>query len=241
MIRIAICDDDAMQLKKTALMINEYFNNHCELETFNTAASLFEKVKETRGFDIYLLDIIMPTMNGIELGKKLRELDDSAFIIYVTSETGYAIEAFKVHAYHYLLKPIKQQELFALLDDLCLKIKDTDSKYILVKTNDGVEKIDIEEINYVELLKRRLYYHLIDDTEIVSVSLHGSFKEANASLLEDERFVMCGASYVINLHQIKQITQEDINFNNHTTLEPPIRSLPTLKNQWYDYWFKVTK
>ena len=106
--QIAICDDDRIH----RMIIKDYIRQYSEknpdvnitCDLFENAYDLEESLIKTGGYDIYLLDILMPDINGIELGALIRSSDSSGKIIYLTSSEEHAIAAFKVKAFDYLLK-----------------------------------------------------------------------------------------------------------------------------------------
>ena len=242
MIRIAILDDDQRQQQNTEKLVEEYFtsqgNEYYELRIFSTASKLINHIYENGSFDIYLLDVVMPEVNGIEVGKKLREMGEKGFIVYLSLEPAYSLDAFSVHAYHYLIKPIQKDQFNRLMDDLYKQFKVSYAKHIFVKTNESVEQVDLDQINYVELVKRRAYYYLLNHTSVISTTLHQTFEKATQDLLKDQRFKMCGASYVVNLHQISAIRDLQIIFKNGVTIKPPRKYLTMIKSQWLEYWLQ---
>ena len=109
MLHIAICDDEQEQLALSEKLLQEYHELHPELnlrvDTFSSGAALLEHLRTTGSFDIYLLDILMPGENGIELGLKIRKTDQCGRIFYLTTSPDYAIDSYLTKASQYLLKP----------------------------------------------------------------------------------------------------------------------------------------
>ena len=107
MYKIAICDDDKISLTYIYKIICDYFkdksNLFSEISTFSNANMLLSSSKT---FDIYFLDIILPDIDGIEIAKQLRKAGNSGLIIYFTSSKEFALDAFQVEAFQYLLKPV---------------------------------------------------------------------------------------------------------------------------------------
>jgi len=119
MINIAICDDNKLQLKLVEDLIEEYIstsNARIEYESFSNADQLIKHIDANSNFNIYVLDIIMPKKNGIELAQELRKKNDSGIIIFLTSEPNYAEDSYDVDAFYYLVKPVDKEKLFAILD-----------------------------------------------------------------------------------------------------------------------------
>lgn len=242
MIKIAILDDDIIQRQLIEKMVEEYFetnvSNAYEIRVFNSANKLINAIYEYGSFDIYLLDVVMPETNGIEVGKQLRNMNEKGFIVYLSLEPGYSLDAFSVRAYHYLVKPIQKDQLFELLKEIYEQLKINHSNHIFVKTKDSIEQIDLDDINYIELLKRRVHYYLSNQTTIISTTLHETFENAMKDVLKDNRFMMCGVSYVVNLHQIVSIRELQIIFKNSDISNPPRKYISAIKSQWLEYWLK---
>lgn len=82
MLRIALCDDEADKLRETAALVQRYFQARPsvsgQVEAFQSGGELIARVQEPRGFDIYILDILMPGLSGIDAARKLRQLATGA-------------------------------------------------------------------------------------------------------------------------------------------------------------------
>ena len=107
---IAICDDDEMSRFLILKLLSEYTSAHQDkclsFSAFSDSEDLLDAAEKLGGFDIYILDILMPGMDGIELGVRLRELGYDGSIIYLTSSTDFAIDSYKAEASDYILKPV---------------------------------------------------------------------------------------------------------------------------------------
>ena len=119
---ILIVDDESITLKEIEHYMTEY-SEACECVKCKNAFEALERAQDTK-FDIGLLDIEMPEMNGIELAEKLFQINSKIKIVFVTAYNNYAAEAFEVNAVYYILKPIRRERLYKTLDKLCPKITD---------------------------------------------------------------------------------------------------------------------
>ena len=160
--KIAICDDDKNELFHILSLLADYQiqkNTDFSYKPFESSMELATNAAEER-YDIYLLDVVMPGLNGMELAKEIRSYDKAADIIFLTTSPEFAVESYTVKASNYLIKPIQKDRLFDALDDIMkTRIEDQASSLVL-KSSVGVHKVRISEIIYVEALNRKVIYYL---------------------------------------------------------------------------------
>ena len=103
MLKLALCDDEAEQRAALIQLLRTYAADRPELalklSVFSSPRALLEAVEEDGAFDLYLLDIVMPELSGIDLGIRLRELDSSGAIIYLTISPEYAVDSYATRAF----------------------------------------------------------------------------------------------------------------------------------------------
>ena len=241
MLSIAICDDEAWHVQQTANFIQEYLHRRPalsgQIHTFQRGQELLYQVEETGGFDLYLLDIIMPGLNGIQTGQQLRELGNGGEIIYLTNSPDYAIDSYSVRAFFYLLKPIEKEQLFKVLDAACGKLNERRSKAILITTRDGPRRILLDQILYVERVGRGLRYYCSSGA-MDSMSLRVTFHAAVEQLLADPRFCQCGSSFAFNLQHVAGVKGQEVLLDNGCSVAIPRASVPTLKHMWGNFWLE---
>lgn len=125
MLKIALCDDNEMQQDILMDQVSDYVKEkgiEAEITLFSNGNELLDHVKENGGFDIYVLDMIMPGMKGIDLGAELRNMGDKGHIIYLTITNAFISKAVEVQASIYLLKPITKSQLANVLDNVITQI-----------------------------------------------------------------------------------------------------------------------
>ena len=148
--RIAICDDDEIQSTLLMSLINKYAATHknrqISYSAFSSGRDLFDAIENENHFDIYILDIVMPEVNGIDIGKKLRQNGDDGIIIYLTSSKDYALDSYDTKAFSYLLKPIIPAKLYSVLDDAYTTVSKYAKKSIIVKTKTNNVRLDFDHI-----------------------------------------------------------------------------------------------
>ena len=244
MLSIAICDDEAWYVQQTANFAREYLHSRPELSgqihTFPCGQALLNKVEETGGFDLYLLDIIMPELNGIQTGQQLRELGNGGEIIYLTTSSDYAIDSYSVRAFFYLLKPIQKERLFEVLDAAVEKLNHRRQKAIVVTTRDGPRRLLLDQILYVERVGRCLRYYCAGGN-VDSMSLRVTFRTAVEPLLSDPRFFQCGSSFAFNLQHVAGVKGQEVLLDNGCAVAVPRASVPALKHAWGNFWLEESR
>jgi DNA-binding LytR/AlgR family response regulator len=122
--RIALVDDTLIELKQLEKLLNKYTfqypSQNLEISTFSNPDDFLRFFSLNPVFDLVFLDMVMPFINGIEVGKEIRKTDTMVKIIYTTISPEYAIDAYDVKAYHYLLKPVSETALFKVLNEVIL-------------------------------------------------------------------------------------------------------------------------
>ena len=205
MLKIAVCDDEPAHLEKTTELLVAYFRAHPaltgEIFRFSNGRVLLAEAEKRGGFDVYILDIIMPELNGIQTAQRLREMGDGGEIIYLTTSSDFAVDSYAVRAFFYLIKPVTGEKLFRLLDEAVEKRRRRQAKGVLVDTAAGARRILLDHILYVERVGRRMRYYCTDGP-VDSRTIRCAFRDAVRPLLEDRRFCLCGASFLVNLEHV---------------------------------------
>ena len=97
MLRIAICDDDEQQLRQTENLVSAYLRARPgaggQVESFGSGGALLARAEAAGGFDLYVLDILMPELSGIDTGRRLRALGEGGEIVYLTASNEFAADS----------------------------------------------------------------------------------------------------------------------------------------------------
>ena len=104
MIRVALLDDEKEQREFTAALLQRYLNQRpgltVQVQAFQSGYELLDAAERLGGYDLYLLDVVMPEQNGIDVGLSLRKLDTLGLIIYLTTSPDYAVDSYLTNAFH---------------------------------------------------------------------------------------------------------------------------------------------
>ena len=201
-----LCDDNADDLESLRASVEDYIASRGivgETLCFSSPEELLRCLPEINpdGKAVYLLDVVMPKVDGIDLGKKLRESGKNAAVIYISTSKEFALDAFEVHAFSYLIKPFTSERLFAELDG-CLDQTTSSQQKISVKTADGIVMVDTAEIIAVEYYAHRLTFHLKSGKKLDSVYKKEPFYVQAEGLIKSGSFVRVSASYLVNFRNI---------------------------------------
>lgn len=208
--RISICDDDGRELQSACLLVNEYIRlkglpkEDFQVRKFTNAEDLLCHEARYGAADIYILDIIMKGTDGISLGRTLHERRPQAFILYLTCSREFAVDAFSVKAFSYLLKPVEKSALFRELD-LCLGRLDAPGRKITIRDRDGSRTVRMRDIIAVEYFKHRLIYHTADG-RLEGPQRRAAFDESVAEFMETGYFLKISASFILNLRRVRNLS-----------------------------------
>ena len=241
MLRIALCDDKKQELWKTAALVDQYLQARPSLsgrtEVFQSGEALLTRAGAAGGFDLYILDILMPGLNGIDTGRQLRQLGDGGEIIYLTTSNDFAADSYEVRAFFYLLKPLAEEKLFPVLDGAVEKLSRRRSEGVVVNTAEGPRRILLERIRYVERVGRCMRYDCTNGT-VYSKMIRVSFREAAAPLLADRRFCLCGASFVLNFQHVAGVNGQTALLDSGQAVALPRTCAADFKKAWGNYWLE---
>lgn len=237
--KIAICDDNALYREQIADIVKEYAqprHREISLSVYEHPTALLDDVTRFGGFDIYILDIVMPVVDGIQLGVQLRRCDPQGKIIFLTSSQEYALDSYRARAFDYILKPVKKERLIAALEEAGSAIPNRKDKSILVKNRESTVKLTYDSILWAELSDRKIRYTTIGGNTIEGSSIRTTFAEAVADLLADHRFSLCGPGLAVNLYYITMVNTDTLVFKNGTQRYAGKRACKELRSIWFDFW-----
>lgn len=249
MLKIAICEDNPAELNEVTGLLSLYGEEHAknaracgdspipdfEIHAYSSAEELLKAAEMAGFFQLYILDILMPGQNGMELAKKVRQSDADADILFLTSSTDYAVESYSVHAFSYLLKPIDKARLFSCMDQLFAARRTEAPEKIPVKTKQGIVPLPYRNILYVEYQAHYLYYSVVSGEVIKSTAIKVPFSEAIRPLLQDCRFIKISSAYAVNMDYVKVLTSKAFEMENRHILSISRNSYKEIKRHYIDY------
>lgn len=219
MIEVAICEDSRMDRELLYKIISVLMSDRgleFRIDTYESGESLVTGYSN-RPYDLIFLDILMGEINGMEAGKKIRELDQMVEIIYCTSSKDFAIAAYEIHSLGYLLKPYESAKIGALIDYYVQRHPQENQNFIQVKSKRKSVIIPYKDIIYMESDNKVVYIHTTSQGDVKVYGKLDSFE----SQMKDERYLRCHQSYLVNMGFVAGLIDSDFVMINDDVI--PIR------------------
>jgi DNA-binding LytR/AlgR family response regulator len=207
-LKIAVCDDDSRELERISYFIDTYKRESkvpLTCKTFQSSTELISSMV-SGDYDILLLDILMPGINGMQAAHEIRAFDAGVKIVFLTSSPEFAVESYSVKAYDYILKPVSKDKLFSILDAVIAE-EQKPLEGLTVKTRLGMARILFSRLAFVEIMNKKLYFHLTDGS-VQEVT--GSLSAFEEKLLARAEFVKVHRSYIVNLWQVSELGAKEL-------------------------------
>lgn len=214
--KIAICDDSAADRQFVLDMVKhwaEKTGHVVHTDTFTSAENFLFHYVEESDYDILLLDIEMGDMNGVTMAKRLRKDNDTVQIVFITGYSDYISEGYEVAALHYLMKPVREEKLFSVLDRATEKLCKNE-KVLNFEISGEMMRVPIYQIRYADVMGNYVTIHAATD-----ITVKMTLGELEKAL--DERFYRVGRSAIINLCQISRVTKSEIKLSDGTAVKLP--------------------
>jgi len=236
MLRIAVCDDEQLYLDKTRAMLEQYAAAHdieITAEAFSIPSALLDCIEVGERHDIYLLDIYMPGVSGMSVATELRSKGVRSPIIFLTSSTEHAVEAFGVDATHYLLKPYTQQNFFAAMDKAMQSISSHAEESIVLKIGGEYQNVSVDRILYCEAANNYQRLWMKDGTELLA---RMTASELYTLLEGFGCFHRCGRAYILNLDYVKKVTANSAVLKTGVELPLPHSAVAPLRSAFFNHF-----
>lgn len=194
--KIAVCDDEDLFIRKIYQFL--WQQHDCAVECFLSPLELLEKYAAGERYDVLFLDVLMSPMNGMELARKIRDYDEYAILIFVTSCLEYAPEGYQVEAFRYLLKPVTEDAVSQIMAQVRQKLE-TSAHTLLFRTPECNLLLRIPEVLYLEASNKETILHCRDDV----LTLRRSLNELEGQL-PPAFFFRIHRKFLVNLSHIRE-------------------------------------
>ncbi|MEG2022352.1 MAG: LytTR family DNA-binding domain-containing protein [Oscillospiraceae bacterium] len=235
MINICLCDDNSILLEKyknMLLCVAEENNILVSLKTFLSGEQLLFYLSDSpNDADIIYLDVIMADLNGIETGKRLRELGCKAEIIFLTSCESHVYDSFDINPLYYMLKDNSSTDKF---NEVFLRAvglsSDKTTEAFMCESGSVIKKIPLKDITYFEIHNRIITVHYNKNT----FDFYSTIESVEQELCA-KRFIRCHRAFLVNIKHIDSIDSANIYLSDKSTLPVGSTYLKAVKQALSDY------
>jgi len=237
MLCIAVCDDMQGELQSLISLTNQYIDANglaAEVMGFSHPDELLTTI-EAESFHLYILDIVMPMVSGLELGKEIRRLDREAQIIYATTEPQFALQAYAASPINYLIKPVEKQQLFDTLNLAISKADIAEEQTFAVKTADSLRVIRLSDIACCEYRSHVVIFSLTNGEDVLSRTFRESFSDYCAPVLKDRCFLQCHTAFVVNMRRVERFSKDSFMVRGGKTVPIAAKQYPAVRDAYMDY------
>lgn len=214
MITIAICDDELVQLNKIKEKTIEVFERENEefvIYEYHTGNDILENATSIK-FDIVLLDIDMPEINGINVAEELATINSWSNIVFVTNRADLVFEAIRCQPYRFIRKSKLDEELDEAISTLIEKI--LNETYVVTFSDKYTQhSFHILDIIYIESKKHYLYFYVGDGEYKCRMKL-----SVCENKLKEYGFIKIHGSILVNVRYVRKVTSKEITLTNGTIL-----------------------
>lgn len=208
--KIALCDDDKKERDRLVSFFIEYSLQTgiaLQVQHFENGFYLLDAIEKDNHFDVIILDILMPGMNGIQTAKQIRQFNEAVKIIFLTSSSEFAVDSYAVGASYYLLKPVEKMGFFEILQRFLHTAKQKEEESIILHDGKSLKRILLADLVQCEIQQRTILITLINGTILKT---EGTLAELERELLRFSYLIKPHRSYVVNLRYVKEVTKKEV-------------------------------
>lgn len=206
MLQIAVVDDEREQRALLEDCLHRYERENgvpFGIVSYGDAQEFL--CQDPGGFDIVLLDIQMPGLDGMAAARQLREQNRRLVLIFITNMAQFAIEGYAVDAMDFILKPVSYYRLAASLTKARGRLQTEAGVALVLHTKDGTYHLDSARVHYIEMFNHHTIFH----TEDGVFDTTGSLKKLEEQLA-GQSFARCNIGYLVNLRYVRGVEGSDV-------------------------------
>lgn len=230
-----ICEDEKLQAEYLSSCIYKWaqqIKEIAQVNIYDDAKSLLFNFEDEIDADVLLLDIEMPGMTGMELAEKIRERESNIQIIFITGLKDYVFQGYSVSAVSYLLKPVKEDELFKCFDKV-RKNLEVQEPFIIITEDRSVRKIKYKDIFYAESSGHNTYIHTKNEEVCAAIGIQQIWNKLN-----DKRFFRIHRSYIVSIPWIEGITKKDVILEGNIKVPIARGKWKEINKAYLDYYMR---
>lgn len=233
MIRIAIVDDEEYYLQKERQITEDYFAGkgvECKVTVYQSAEWFVAGIQEET-FDVYILDMEMPKVKGLEAAQAIRIRYPDPIIIFITNYMNYMMEAFEVNTWRYIPKQMLEEKLEKAYDALIPILQEREKSYLVVQKRGEIEKLNYSDIMY---MRKEGKYTVI-------IHMYGECKmrkplDEMIEELKSDEFMMIEKGFIINIKHVMKLKEGEVYMRDGMILPIRKRGITAVREALLEYW-----
>ena len=232
---IAITDDLPREREKIMRILSEYSASaHIDLDIseYSSAEDFMEDYRPLR-YSAVFLDIYMDGMTGIEAARKIRETDKDTIIVFLTTSEDHMPDAFRLHAYEYIVKPVRKEDIFPMMDDILKRTTPVKSPSFSFPVQQGEASVFHDDLVVVKTDAHN--YLVVQDKEGNEFLTRMTFAAAGDLLLKDKRFLTVRRGVIVNMAYIQRFDDVLLYLTVGDPIPISVRNRKKLEQIWDNY------
>lgn len=202
MLSVALIDDEEVaisKLRECFSFLETKVNERFRIDAYKSADHFF--INFNSQYNIVFFDIEMPDMDGMTAARRLRELDKTVVIVFVTNSARYAVQGYEVDALDYILKPVEKDAFVLKMQRVLARVANRQNAKIVIRTEGRMEYLQVSQVKYLEVMGHTIVYH----TYYGDYTVYGTLS-AEEKKLPEGQFARCNRSCLVNLMYVKQVS-----------------------------------
>lgn len=235
---IAICEDTPQDLDFLKAAVKDIVRNQdlrFQIMTFTDGDAFLRYMEDHGAPAISFLDIYLGSVNGLDIGKKIRQESERAAIVLSTKSSEHMAQGWDIGAVHYLVKPYSEEKVVQAMQRALLTVSKPE-RYLIFSVNRRKKKLLFSQIIYIE--SRNKYCHIFTESEEYKVLAKLSDLEKQ---LDDSRFLRCHQSYIVNMDWVEKAGKHEFMLKNGASVPVRRRERGVVMTEYEEYVFKKVR
>lgn len=234
MVRIAIVDDERDFAKRVEEITVQFFHEKkvgCKTVIYHMPQELLWDMEDGYSYDIYLMDIEMPVVSGLDLAHAIRQKHDEPYIIFITAHLEYSIEGYEYNAWRYIMKSGMKEKLLPAFEQMMERWEREPEKFYFFQNQSKISKVACNDI----------YYLHKDGKYTIFYTKQGIFKERSPIAkvwgnLDTTEFIFSDRAYIVNLRHVIRLGSNTVVMRDGTEVPSSCQHFHRVKEAIKKYW-----
>ena len=234
MLQVGLCDDEPVLLDTLEEKVRRCFSENlifAEIQAFTGGQNLLYEAEDGKRFDLLLLDIEMPGMDGLELASRLRLLLPDALLIFITSHVEFALDAYELSTFRYIPKNNMDGRLEHALLDAAAAIQLQQSQSYIISNQNRLERIPLKNLLYIQHVEK----NSLLVTDLPAFKVRKTLQEIYEELNPDD-FLFIDRGFIVNLSHVMSVKVGCCILRDGTRLPVSQARMPVLKEHLLSFW-----